>query len=193
MDIKIGPFVTEHHKMVGDSAFRSALESWIQHEVYPRLSGITDRIEGSVTTQYDDPKFLGPNSAVKYRYELKLQCWIGEDYDEARATLIFDPDQQSFDEHPNERLSVITSETRRAEEELFAAGDDFSAAFDDPNAELKCPSCQGILQRVQGPGPNREGANCPDCGFSFHRPVESGSNSSAPASKEKKGWWKFWN
>lgn len=70
--IVFGPFATEHFQNQADPKFRSDFLNFVRKMILPRAKGKTPFIRGQVMAAYDAPRYLGPNSALKFRYSFGI-------------------------------------------------------------------------------------------------------------------------
>jgi hypothetical protein len=66
--ITFGPFKTDYHQKLVGPEFQEAFFRQLARSVLPNLTLAFEEVKGSVTTHYDDVKYLGPISACKYKY-----------------------------------------------------------------------------------------------------------------------------
>src|SRR5258706_3490473 len=89
--ITFGPFKTGYHRNAVNAVFQEAFLRHLAREIVPNLSIPTDSVRGSVTALYDDPKYLGPNSAVKFKYHFEGNFLHGELKENVRLEFAVDP------------------------------------------------------------------------------------------------------
>ncbi|HZE96386.1 MAG TPA: hypothetical protein VE981_05140 [Planctomycetota bacterium] len=143
-------FVTAFHKALAVPSWIAALEAFVTARI--RTSGAYQTTNGSgvVRAVYTDERYLGPNSVVRYRFEVSVD--VDRDgptrlRDHYVASVEFDPASGGFSTWAKEHLSTI--ETRaRYKDELRRAKDDWIASFEPLESReeferWRCPACSG--------------------------------------------------
>lgn len=137
--IRFGPFKTEHHRLTVDAAFKAAFLTFVMEQILPKVTIQFGQVDGHLRSGHDDERFFGPNSCVKFRYGFKCYFILGDEREEAKGTVDYDPDTKSF--------------VGRTEVDTLAA----------QAAELKQRGqILEILERIEERG--EENINCPECG-----------------------------
>jgi hypothetical protein len=70
--IVFGPFATDHFRNQADAKFRSDFLNYVRKSILPRAKGKTPLVRGEVLAAYDEPRYLGPDSALKFRYSFGM-------------------------------------------------------------------------------------------------------------------------
>ena len=142
--IRFGPFNTEHHRDTVNAEFRTAFLRYVHERIIPMVTIAFTQVDGHLTTEYDERRFLGPNSAIKYRYDFKCSFILGDQKEEARAIVDYDPNEPSFSE-PRWPASVLTlaEQARRQEHDRQLA--DVHRRIVDGEDPIACPQCGAPL------------------------------------------------
>ena len=64
--LRWGPFQTSFHQNLVDDDFRKRLTSFVARNARDQLTVNPDRVKGSFVATYDEERYTGPNSVVKY-------------------------------------------------------------------------------------------------------------------------------
>jgi hypothetical protein len=75
--ITFGPFKTAHHQSIVNAEFQAAFLRRLAEAIVPNLSIGTDSVKGTVSARYDEEKYFGPNSVVKFRYSFRGTFYQG--------------------------------------------------------------------------------------------------------------------
>lgn len=75
--VKFGPFRTPHYQNTVDATFRTVFIAFLVQEVVPKLTISFDKMKGKVGSRHDHPRFLGPNSACKYKFSFDGKFFQG--------------------------------------------------------------------------------------------------------------------
>jgi hypothetical protein len=146
-------FVTAFHKGLATPSWLTALESFVTARILTSGSFQTTRGTGSVRALFTDERYLGPNSVVRYRFEVTVQVERDEPTrlrDSYRTVVEFDPASGGFSVWKNEDLATV--ETRaRYKDELRRAKEEWIESFEPLEARedferWKCPECRGRLR-----------------------------------------------
>jgi hypothetical protein len=163
MQIEFGPFKTQHHNSVVDARFRQALYAWIRRRVFPELSSPPNRISGRLWSNYDDEKYFGPLSAIKYRYQLELVSHVAGGTDEVNVTLDYGPSSGTFadDKVP---LRVDTPAKKQDRNLQLTQVMDVFARYLRGERGITCPRCGGVLEISCSPNAKIvKGVRCLGC------------------------------
>lgn len=146
--ITFGPFKTWHHRRVMGRAFRSAFLQFVIDNIVSRVTIDFVKVEGHLTTDYDDKKFFGPNSVVKYRYNLRCVFICGESKETASAQVDYDPTTSTFTS-ARWPLRVTTiaeqAEKKRSYEQYSEMLRHVVARLDAGEENIACPKCGAAL------------------------------------------------
>jgi hypothetical protein len=94
--VVFGPFATEHFQNQADAKFRADFLNFVRKTILPRNKGKTPLIRGQVVAAYDGPRYLGPNSALKFRYSFEI-CFSSAKGEEAASGVVdYSHDTGSF-------------------------------------------------------------------------------------------------
>jgi hypothetical protein len=146
-------FVTAFHKALAVPSWISALEDFVTARI--RTSGAYQTANGTGTVQalYSDERYLGPNSVVRYWFEVQADVDRDEPTplrDRYKVEVDFDPESGRFSLRNREDLSTI--ETRaRYKAELRRATEEWIESFEPLESRetferWKCPECSGRLR-----------------------------------------------
>lgn len=123
INLEICPSETAHHQQAIDEAALAKVYSYISDTVAPQANPGFTHITGSFFAEYDEQRYLGPLSLVKYYYGLNI--WFHHDDPDKNqhfiVTLVLDPVSSTFTErlpafldrpsHPRfKRLQCLTTE-----------------------------------------------------------------------------------
>jgi hypothetical protein len=95
VDIDIQPFKTSHHQQAVDARFLSRIEEYVRSQILPQLE-IKENLSVKLSTDYDDEKFLGPNSVCKYRYNLLVKSERDHESEEVRLSFQYDMESEEI-------------------------------------------------------------------------------------------------
>jgi ssDNA-binding Zn-finger/Zn-ribbon topoisomerase 1 len=145
-------FVTSFHRNLADAAWLSSLAQFIEDRLRALAAFKSLDAQGAVRPHYNEEKFMGPLSVIKYRFEVSVK--VARDIsssDRYEAQVEFDPVTARFScsvEHVDtaEKRALRAEQLRRRSEleVLSLKALDSKANFD----RQRCPICHGSL-RVQ--------------------------------------------
>lgn len=143
-------FVTAFHKALAVPSWISTLEDFVAARIGTSGAYQTANGTGLVRAQFTDERYLGPNSVVRYRFEVSVDVDRDEPTrlrDHYVAAVEFDPASGRFSIWEKEQLSTIETrarykdELRRAKEEWI---DSFAPLESREEFERwRCPVCSG--------------------------------------------------
>jgi rubrerythrin len=146
-------FITAFHKALAVPAWISALERFTTERIQASGSYQTTNGTGTVRALYTDERYLGPNSAVRYRLEIHVDVDREEPTrlrDSFSVAVDFDPQSGRFSVFGVEQVSTL--ETRaRYKETMRRAKEEWIASFEalesrEEFERWKCPECSGGLR-----------------------------------------------
>ena len=143
--IRFGPFETEHHRHVVDVEFRAALLKYLSERIVPMVTVDFTKVDGLLTAEYDAPRFLGPHSTIKYRYNLRCDFMVDDLKEEARVIVDYNKKMQSFSE-PLRLASVLTLAEQAQREEHHQQIEDIHRRVLDGEDPIYCPRCGAPLR-----------------------------------------------
>ncbi len=141
---KIGPFKTEYHRNQVDTAFVGVLKRYLESEIFPHLNS-QGKMTISLQTDFDDEKYLGPNSICKNRYKLLVNSTLGKNEESAQVI---------FNYYKEERLikpmyggphieSVFTRKQINDDSRQLI---NVQKLVKDGHKEIPCPKCNEPLE-----------------------------------------------
>jgi len=163
-ELTIGPFVTPERKREWERSLEDDLERFIQEQIVPQLTTDSWRAEGSFGTRFDDPRFYGPHSVVKHRYQLDLRFVSAEGTESIVLELDYDP--ESGDLKPLRKpLNVYTIPMQQERERKSKAVSEAIERRLRGEEEIDCPFCGGRLTFwIQDFAPTVKQVVCPTKG-----------------------------
>jgi hypothetical protein len=98
--LKIRPFVTEYHQCAIDETAIARVHSFIAETVFPVATPGFTHVTGEFYSFYDEPRYLGPISVAKYRYQIDIDFHYEDSTEEESfgVTLILNPVTGTFKE-----------------------------------------------------------------------------------------------
>jgi hypothetical protein len=146
--ITFGPFRTWHHRRTTGRVFQASFLQFVIDNIASRVTIDYVKVEGHVTTDYDDKKFFGPNSVVKYRYNFRCDFVSGELKETASAQVDFDPVTSTFTRArwPT-KVSTIADqeEMKRLEAQHCDILRQLIARINAGDKDIACPQCGAIM------------------------------------------------
>jgi hypothetical protein len=118
--ITFGPFKTAHHQSIVNAEFQAAFLRHIAEAVVPNLTIGTDRVEGTVRAMYDQEKYFGPRSAVKFKYSFEGTFYQGQRRETVDLGMAFEPLASGF-RLVFEEPRIMTARTFERHDEQRAA------------------------------------------------------------------------
>ncbi|MCW8133285.1 MAG: hypothetical protein KIS92_23275 [Planctomycetota bacterium] len=136
--VVFGPFKSEHQLATVDAHFRAAAYTCLESHVLSKFESAFTRIKGGIGG-YDDPKYFGPNSLIKYRYFFGLHVFAPGVVEHANGILDYNPDSREM------RLYRATVESlefqkQRIIEKAYLTAVMWKAARGD--SDIQCPYCR---------------------------------------------------
>jgi hypothetical protein len=146
-------FITPFHKALATPSWMSALQTYIAERIEASGAYQTTKGTGTVHALYTDERYLGPNSAVRYRFEVNVDVDRDEPTrlrDSYRSTVDFDPASGRFSLGMKEDLSTLETRTRY-KAEMRRAREEWLESFEalesrEEFERWKCPECSGKLK-----------------------------------------------
>ena len=151
--ITFGPFQTAHHRSIVNAEFQAAFLRHIARAIVPNLTIGTDRVEGTVRADYDDEKYFGPRSAVKFKYTFEGMFRQGERRERVDLKFEFVPGPEGFRLDFGEP-SILTARSfeqhREDEQEALRQLDREADAVLDPRRSIEDHwiSCETVWRRA---------------------------------------------
>lgn len=144
-DISFGPLKTEHHIHTMDERFRRSFLSFVEARILPQVEGQFSRVEGQVTSLYDDPKYFGPRSAVRFRYFYEFRFHSPDGVETVRGKLDYDPTTGSFTEGRQRHPQVDSFSAQRKRKDMMAMVGAISERYRAGERDIVCPYCGSAL------------------------------------------------
>jgi len=133
--ITFGPFRMAHLQEQIDERFRQAFFDYVVTQVIPRADGRIVRVEGKVTSHYDQPQFV-PLAEVRHRFFYELSLISPRGIEEALGELDFHAATASWTPSQTKAPAVNTLTKQRRRQALIES---FGYELVRPAA---CPHCQ---------------------------------------------------
>lgn len=133
--------------------FRQELERYLQAELIPQVDEPFERVEGSVTAEFNEERNCGPNSAVRDAYKLAIKFVRRTSADELAIPLYRDPKTGGFRPRSKGQPLFLWTEKRKTEEAVFRDTLDslVQAIQSGRKPTLSCPRCSAELRLVDTP------------------------------------------
>jgi hypothetical protein len=139
--ISFGPFRTVHHERTVDERFRGAFLSYLENRVLGGVEGRVARVEGRVSSHYDDPKHFGPLSVVKFRYHYEIAFHSPQGVETARGDLDYDPSTVSFIETRQRPPVVDSLSAQGRRNDMLQKVELIEQRYRNGEREPACPYC----------------------------------------------------
>ncbi|HEX5222031.1 MAG TPA: hypothetical protein VFZ59_20885 [Verrucomicrobiae bacterium] len=133
--VTFGPFRMPHFQEQVDDRFRRAFYNYIAQNVIPACDGKIDRIEGRVSSHYDQAEFANLGE-VKSRYYYEIACFSPGGVEEASGELDYDPVTASWTPSRVKSPGVRTLSHKRRHKAWLE-----SHRYRPPQPE-ECPQCR---------------------------------------------------
>ena len=144
-DVSFGPFKTEHHNRTVDSRFRRSFFSFLQDRVLPSVDGNFTRAEGRLWSYYDDPKYFGPLSILRFRYFYEIGFHSPEGLETATGEIDYNPATSMFGETRIRPLHVDSLVLQRKRRDMMEKVMVICDLFRKGQREFSCPYCGSLL------------------------------------------------
>ena len=143
--ILFGPFKTEHHSRTVDERFREAFFAFLESKFLPQVDGQFTRVDGRLTSYYDDQKYFGPLSVVKHRYFYEFRLHSAEGTETARGEIDYDPKTATFSESKVRPPHVDSLSRQRRMKDMTVKISSIIERFKAGERGLVCPDCGSVL------------------------------------------------
>jgi hypothetical protein len=143
--VHFGPFKTEHHRKVVDKIFQDHFFNYMELEILPKVEGQFDRVEGRVWSHYDDTKFFGPLSLLKFRYYFEISFHSGISKEIARGEVNYDKDHGTFTGTSKSPPHVDSLSHQKKRLEMMDQVKSIVQRCRDGERDIKCPNCNAPL------------------------------------------------
>ena len=147
--IELGPFKTEYHRGLVDGLFKSDLARLLEEQICPQADHDIHRISGTVTSQFDEERFCGPNSLVRNLFRLEL-IFEGSDEQSTLSTdVVYEPAAFRFNVRKGHSLYLWTPARRRERErKLEAIKGVIDSILAGDRSNPLCPLCGSALRHI---------------------------------------------
>lgn len=146
-DVSFGPFKTRHHARTVDQRFRESFILFVRDHVLPFVEGAFHKVEGKVTSYYDDTKYFGPLSAVRFRYFYEIHFHSPDGSETAKGELDYDPAAATFRESRRIPPHVDSLSLQRKRKGMMEKVMEITTRYRAGERELTCPYC-GLLLSI---------------------------------------------
>ena len=175
--IEFGPFRSEYHNEATTSEFQKALDDYLTAELLPQVNEPFDSTFGRLLATYDDPKYCGPNSAVRDIYSLEFEFRRSGGVDAIKIDLTFSTNSRSFSpRRRGQRLYLWTRARKEAQlRRSNSVKDVCERILSGDTSTTSCPCCGSELRIHKSP--ELFDVSCPAfCfRFNFHRDPLTGA------------------
>lgn len=142
-EIQFGPFKTEHHRQTVDERFKACVLDFIAKNIEPRLTVKPVKVEARLVAVYDDPKFFGPNSLVKYMYMLECLFTSEKGTEKGVASLEYDIETGTFSPRSSSRVDTLALQRSREERQKTTWA--IMEKVESGAKKIVCPYCGATL------------------------------------------------
>lgn len=143
-----------HHQKVVNEEFKSSLTKYVNENILPHLT-IKDNIEGTLKTDFDEERYLGPNSICKYRYNLLLETKDNNSSETVRMTFQYNLSDKTITPiHGGPHIDSIEAQNNRDKQSRQLI--EIQRLVKEGKTDIPCPECGekldlSILQTKDGP------------------------------------------
>ena len=150
--IRYGPFAAKYHQQAADEIFAQALREFLERDLLPQVVDPFESTKGRLSSQYDEDRFCGPNSAVKDVYLLEFSFVRAGSSDDVRGEVCNLPAQRKFQlRNPKLPLVLWTKHRRDSEAEFRRKIDAIAAEVRSGSTVGLCPRCASSLLIINSP------------------------------------------
>jgi len=142
--VTFGPFETEHFRAQADGRLRTAFYAFVRSEILPRLKGPTPRVEGWLLAAYDHERHLGPNSALKFRYNFGLTFSSTKGEQSVKGGLHYDPSNGTFSTG-SLKLFWVSFSSSEINHMMMLVVDRVAYRYQQGQRNILCPRCKKAL------------------------------------------------
>jgi len=144
-DVSFGPFKTEHHTRTVDARFRTAFIAFVRDRILPLVEGSFTRVEGKLYSNYDDPKYFGPLSVVRFRYFFELAFHSPDGMEAARGHLDYNSGAATFSEVPRQPPHVYSLSLQRRRKYVGEKIIEIAKRYREGERDMVCPICGSLI------------------------------------------------
>ncbi len=161
--------ITDYHRSIIDSGALRKMADAIAVPVMDHARRDYDRATGVVSSSHNEERFMGPRSAVRHRFQCRLEMRCHEGIDRAHVQVSFDPESSAV---ALRSLSVDLFELRSTLCRCQCAACGYRHCFRRLTTEAHpptdaCPVCSALRDQDMAPSPRH--ASVDDL---IHRPEQ---------------------
>jgi hypothetical protein len=150
--IRFGSFSTEYHRSAVDTEFKESLSRFLASEVLPQVDEPFDTTDGELTTEYDEERYCGPNSAVRDAYRLRFRFIRSDGADELDAHIYRDKSGDFRARYKGAPLRLRTKLSEQVQREINKQVQEIVGRIRAGEAGAwSCPHCGSELALIDSP------------------------------------------
>jgi len=143
--IKFGPFSAPYHQKLVNDRFKQNLSRFIDDVLLPQLDEDVNSIQGSVTAEFNQQRYCGPNSAVKdvFKIDLALTSQSGVSHYKARLKY----DDPTFSTRRGSTFYLWTPARQKTREKQIETIQEIAQnIIEKIEVKENCPVCNTAIQ-----------------------------------------------
>jgi hypothetical protein len=143
----------EFHRRLAGARWTASLAHFLEETIAGHPEIQSSNAAGVIKSRYDDPRYFGPNSVVKYQFEVALRIQLRGDFFRRatfEASVQYDPNDESF-RILRHSTSVDTPAIRRENKRIADAAAKMCKRIrancsEEEASEFRCPRCEGPIE-----------------------------------------------